>query len=78
LIAAEVLTSLWVVAAPMVSVSPVALMPLRSAMRVTSMRSEGEASRCFMVGISVWPPARYRPSLAPEKSLAASARLDGL
>ena len=42
----------------MVTVSPDTLMPFSAAMWPRSTRSDGEASRVFMAGISVMPPDR--------------------
>jgi len=42
-----------------------------------SITSEGEARRCFITGISVWPPARYFASLPLENSAAASSTEEG-
>ena len=52
----EAATSAWVMAAPMVTPSPAAAMPRSSGNRPMSIRSVGAARRCFIVGISVWPP----------------------
>ncbi len=50
-------TSACVVIAPMTTARPLRSMPFISATAPRSTRFAGEASRCFMVGSSVCPPA---------------------
>src|SRR5918995_221841 len=57
--------------------SPSWRIPLSSAIAPRSTMSEGDASRCLSVGISVWPPARNLPSDAPWSRETASATVFG-
>src|SRR2546421_6370605 len=70
---AQCATWSWVVMAPMST--PVAFfwMPRSSATRERSTMTFGLASRSFMVGSSVCPPASSLASPLPARSLAASA-----
>ena len=69
----ELATSSCVLMAPITSALPFLSMPRNSATRAKSISTGGLARRCFMVGISVWPPASSLASLVPASSLAASA-----
>ncbi len=69
----EFATSSWVVMAPMTSALPFLSMPRSSATRDRSTSTFGLASRSFMVGSRVWPPASSLASPFPASSLAASA-----
>ena len=53
----EAATSACGVIAPMVMVAPSSVMPLRDPSFDRSTSATGLASRCFIVGISVMPPA---------------------
>ena len=55
---AEVATSTWRVIAPITIERPFTSMPDSPSTALRSTRLFGEASRSFMVGISVCPPAR--------------------
>jgi hypothetical protein len=66
-------TSAWVVAAPMRIDPPLTEIPFISETCRRSTRSEGAASRCFMVGSRVCPPERYLASSFDEASLTASS-----
>src|ERR1051326_8712115 len=54
----EVLTSTWRVIAPILSERPFSSMPDRPSTSARSTSCGGPAKRNFMVGNSVWPPAR--------------------
>src|ERR1700745_4287624 len=61
----------------MVTVSPETSTPTSSLILPRSITSEGEASRCFITGIRVWPPERYLASLPLPNRLAASSTEGG-
>src|SRR5580700_4613443 len=67
----EVLTSLCRVMAPMVSDRPLISMPERPSTSDRSTSCDGFASRTFMVGNSVWPPAKILASSSLANRLAA-------
>jgi hypothetical protein len=70
-------TSICVVPPPMTIVPFPALMPFIVLMPLRSMTSFAEASPCFIVGNSVWPPPRYLPSLDFFMSASAAFTVAG-
>jgi len=75
---ADPATAAWVAIAPIVTAPPAAEMPLRSDAPPRSMTSDGLASRCFIVGIRVCPPAMNLASDLPLALEAASAAEEAL
>ena len=72
---AECSRALWLVRAPMDTVSPSTLMPRRSSALPMSTSTLGLARRSLMSGISDWPPASNLASspCSPSAATAASA-----
>ena len=66
----------WVVIAPMVTLSPETVMPVRPSF-ARSTTVDGLFSRCFSTGMKVWPPASALASMSADSVLTASARLPG-
>jgi hypothetical protein len=66
-----------VVAPFTVTVSAETSMPTSAGILARSITSDGCASRCFITGSSVWPPARYLASLPLANREAASSTLEG-
>src|SRR5580692_9777719 len=73
----EVLTSLCRVMAPMVIERPLISMPDRPSTSDRSTSCEGLARRSFMVGSSVWPPAKILASSSLANRLAACRTVCG-
>ena len=63
---------LWLVIAPMLTVSPSTVIPRRSSIPPTSTRTPGGANRNFISGICDWPPASTLAS-SPCSARAATA-----
>src|SRR3984957_17737944 len=74
---AEVATAWWVAVAPITSDRPFISMPSRPSMWERSTRCGGLASRCFMTGSSVWPPAITLASSFLIRRLAACRTVSG-
>src|SRR6185436_2179216 len=73
----EAAISACVVVAPISSVLPFTLIPERPAMAPRSTRAFAVASRNFMAGSRLWPPASSREPLCFLSSFAASASVLG-
>src|SRR5713226_2620454 len=73
----ESATSACRVMAPMTIERPRSSMPDRPSIKDRSIRLAGLASRCFMVGIRVWPPASSFASSLLASRLAAWRTLEG-
>jgi len=65
-----------VVMAPMVTVSPDTVMPVRPSF-ARSTTVDGLFSRCFSTGMKVWPPARALASRSADSNATAFARVPG-
>ena len=74
---AEAAISACVVVAPISSALPFAWMPESPLMPARSTSAFGVASRNFMAGSRLWPPARSRAPLCFFRSCAASASVFG-
>ena len=72
-------TSPWVVSAPMVKLAPsaAAAMPQIPGTAARSTSAVGVASRSFIAGSRLCPPARMRASPSACSSAAASSSVDG-
>ena len=55
---ADAATAACGVSAPISTASPSTAMPASAAIPARSIRSDGAARRCFIVGSNVWPPER--------------------
>src|SRR6266576_715907 len=73
----ESATSACRVIAPITIERPRSSMPDRPSIKDRSIRLAGLASRCFMVGIRVWPPASSFASSPLASRFAACRTLDG-
>src|ERR1700733_9909715 len=74
---AEVATSACLAVAPITSARPFISMPWRPSIWERSTRCGGLASRCFMTGNSVWPPAMTLASSFLIRRLAACRTVAG-
>src|ERR1700744_2719730 len=73
----ELATSACLAVAPITSERPFISMPSRPSMWERSTRCGGLASRCFMTGTSVWPPAISFASSFLASKLAACRTVSG-